>query len=117
MSNGEHQESVLEARGLVKRYPEGRGELQVLNGVELTVRRGDIAAIIGTSGSGKSTLLNLLGGLDVPSEGTVQIGASRWPVSMTGRWGGCAIIIWASCTSSTICCRSSPPGRTWPCRC
>ena len=74
MSNGEHQESVLEARGLVKRYPEGRGELQVLNGVELTVRRGDIAAIIGTSGSGKSTLLNLLGGLDVPSEGTVQIG-------------------------------------------
>ncbi|HAD45708.1 MAG TPA: lipoprotein-releasing system ATP-binding protein LolD, partial [Alcanivorax sp.] len=37
MSNGEHQESVLEARGLVKRYPEGRGELQVLNGVELTV--------------------------------------------------------------------------------
>ena len=74
MSNGEHQESVLEARGLIKRYPEGRGELQVLNGVELTVRRGDIAAIIGTSGSGKSTLLNLLGGLDVPSEGTVQIG-------------------------------------------
>jgi len=74
MSNGDQQASVLEARGLIKRYPEGRGELQVLNGVELTIRRGDIAAIIGTSGSGKSTLLNLLGGLDAPSEGTVEIG-------------------------------------------
>ena len=50
MSNGEHQESVLEARGLVKCYPEGRGELQVLNGVELTVRRGDIAAPVGGGG-------------------------------------------------------------------
>jgi len=74
MSNVEHAETVLAARGLIKRYPEGRGELQVLNGAELTVRRGDIAAIIGASGSGKSTLLNLLGGLDVPSEGTVSIG-------------------------------------------
>ena len=74
MSNGEHQESVLEARGLVKRYPEGRDELQVLQGAELTVRRGDLAAILGTSGSGTSTLPNLLGRPAGPRDGTVQLG-------------------------------------------
>src|SRR5690606_10900931 len=67
-------DTVLHARGLIKSYQEGRGELQVLNGVELHVRRGDMAAIVGASGSGKSTLLNLLGGLDVPTRGSVTIG-------------------------------------------
>ena len=65
---------VLAADGLIKRYQEGQGELEVLSGVNLTVRRGDTAAIVGASGSGKSTLLNLLGGLDTPTEGTVAIG-------------------------------------------
>lgn len=65
---------VLAADGLIKRYEEGQGELEVLSGVNLTVRKGDTAAIVGASGSGKSTLLNLLGGLDAPSEGTVAIG-------------------------------------------
>ncbi|KAF0805310.1 lipoprotein releasing system ATP-binding protein lolD [Alcanivorax xiamenensis] len=67
-------DTVLHAQGLIKSYQEGRGELRVLNGVELHVRRGDMAAIIGASGSGKSTLLNLLGGLDVPTRGSVTIG-------------------------------------------
>lgn len=67
-------DTVLAARNLRKRYPEGRGELEVLSGIDLTVVRGDMAAIIGASGSGKSTLLNLLGGLDVPTQGSVAIG-------------------------------------------
>ena len=67
-------DTVLAADGLIKRYQEGQGELEVLSGVNLTVRRGDTAAIVGASGSGKSTLLNLLGGLDAPSEGSVAIG-------------------------------------------
>ena len=69
-----NDEAVLAARGLKKRYQEGAGMLEVLSGVELTVARGDMAAIIGASGSGKSTLLNLLGGLDTPSDGSVAIG-------------------------------------------
>lgn len=67
-------DTVLAARGLKKIYAEGRGELEILSGIELIVRRGDMAAVIGASGSGKSTLLNLLGGLDTPSSGTVDIG-------------------------------------------
>ena len=66
-------EPVLQASQLVKCYEEGPNELEVLRGVNLTVQKGDILAIIGASGSGKSTLLNLLGGLDDPSRGKVVI--------------------------------------------
>lgn len=64
---------VLQAQKLVKAYEEGNNELEVLRGVDLTVHKGDILAIIGASGSGKSTLLNLLGGLDHASRGSVSI--------------------------------------------
>ena len=64
---------VLHAQTLVKAYEEGNNELEVLKGVDLTVHKGDILAIIGASGSGKSTLLNLLGGLDHATRGTVSI--------------------------------------------
>ncbi|MEQ3636649.1 lipoprotein-releasing ABC transporter ATP-binding protein LolD [Alcanivorax sp.] len=64
---------VLQAKRLVKAYEEGNNELEVLRGVELTVNKGDILAIIGASGSGKSTLLNLLGGLDHATRGSVAI--------------------------------------------
>ena len=64
---------VLQASQLVKCYEEGPNELEVLRGVDLTVQKGDILAIIGASGSGKSTLLNLLGGLDFATRGKVMI--------------------------------------------
>jgi len=59
--------------GLSKLFDEGGRRLQVLNGVELTVRPGETLAIIGASGAGKTTLLQLLGGLDKPSTGQVLI--------------------------------------------
>ena len=64
---------VLSAHDVAKRYSDGRQTIEVLSGLNLTVEANDWLAIVGASGSGKSTLLNLLGGLDIPSAGSVSV--------------------------------------------
>jgi putative ABC transport system ATP-binding protein len=63
--------AVFEARGLTKVYGMGEVEVHALRGVDLELYAGEFVVLLGPSGSGKSTLLNILGGLDVPSSGTV----------------------------------------------
>ena len=67
-------EAILKATGLKKYYGKGEALVKALDGIDLEIERGKFTAIIGTSESGKSTLLNMLGGLDTPSEGSIQIG-------------------------------------------
>ena len=72
-----HMETILKASGLKKYYGTGEALVKALDGVDLEIERGKFTAIIGTSGSGKSTLLNMLGGLDTPSEGSIQVGGTE----------------------------------------
>ena len=65
---------ILQTRNLKKYYGKGETQVHALDGVNLEIEAGKFVAIVGTSGSGKSTLLNMLGGLDIPTSGTVTIG-------------------------------------------
>ena len=78
-------ESLIRLRGLDKRYRRGGEEIHVLQGLNLDVEKGEFVAFMGPSGSGKTTLLNLLGGLDVPSAGTVTRGRATRSRSMSRR--------------------------------
>src|SRR5277367_3537412 len=65
--------SLIQVRGLDKTYRRGNEDIDVLQGLNLDVDKGDFVAFMGPSGSGKTTLLNLLGGLDVPSAGGITV--------------------------------------------
>jgi putative ABC transport system ATP-binding protein len=65
--------SLISVRNLTKTYRRGGEEIRVLQGLNLDVDRGEFVAFMGPSGSGKTTLLNLLGGLDLPAEGSITV--------------------------------------------
>ena len=64
---------ILRTEGLKKYYGTSTNQVKALDGIDLSVKQGEFAAIVGTSGSGKSTLLHMLGGLDRPTEGKVYV--------------------------------------------
>jgi len=68
---------LVTARALVKAYGEGRASRRVLDGADLELHAGELVALVGPSGSGKSTLLHLLGGLDRPDSGSIELAGRR----------------------------------------
>lgn len=65
--------NILETKNLKKYYGDGINQVKALDGITLSIREGEMAAVVGCSGSGKSTLLHMLGGLDYPTSGTVVV--------------------------------------------
>src|SRR6202049_3653390 len=68
-----NSQSLIRVRGLNKTYSRGSENIQVLQGLNLDVDKGDFVAFMGPSGSGKTTLLNLLGGRDAPTSGHISV--------------------------------------------
>ena len=85
-------DSMIELRGVIKRFSNAAGEFTVLKGVDLTINRGEFVSIVGKSGSGKSTLLNMVTGIDHPTEGRVVVNGSDIYTGVTesqrSRWRG-----------------------------
>lgn len=69
--------SMIQVKNLKKFYRVGDEKVKALNGIDLTIERGEICCILGTSGSGKSTLLNMLAGLEPPTRGEIWIDSIR----------------------------------------
>jgi len=70
-------EPLIEAKGLKRYYRRGSETVKALDGVDLTIRAGEMVSILGPSGSGKTTLINLVSGLDAPTGGTLRIGGKE----------------------------------------
>ena len=81
--------TLIGIRDLSKVYTRGKQKVEVLHHIDLDIAEGDFLALMGPSGSGKTTLLNLIGGLDMPSAGSIEVGGER-----IDRLGGGALAKW-----------------------
>ncbi len=77
--------TLVSIRNLHKTYQRGPEKVDVLKGIDLDIDQGDFVALMGPSGSGKTTLLNLIGGLDSPSTGQIEVGGTRIDAMKSGQ--------------------------------
>ena len=83
------EETIVRARNVHKVFKRGSERIEVLQGLNIEIRKGEFLALMGPSGSGKTTLLNLIGGLDSPTEGTIEVAGvdiSRMSGAALARW-------------------------------
>ena len=115
-----HDGRASSAHNLVRIYRTEGVEVVALQGLDLTVDRGELLALVGASGSGKSTLLNILAGLDVPTAGYARV-AEHDLLGMDGRarvrYTRETIGSLSGSRPAATCCPTCPPRRTWRCRC
>jgi putative ABC transport system ATP-binding protein len=81
--------ALVQIRGVTKHYQRGPERIEVLHGIDLDIPKGDFVALMGPSGSGKTTLLNLIGGLDRPTAGSIEVAGQRIDTMSSGqlsRW-------------------------------
>ncbi|RYZ58451.1 MAG: ABC transporter ATP-binding protein [Proteobacteria bacterium] len=78
MQSPQVSEDILVLHDVYKSYQLGEIKVSALKALSLTLKAGEFTAVVGTSGSGKSTLLNLIGGIDTPDSGLVQVGGEAW---------------------------------------
>jgi putative ABC transport system ATP-binding protein len=84
-----NEDTIVRAKNVHKTFRRGSERIEVLQGVNLEIAKGEFLALMGPSGSGKTTLLNLIGGLDTPTEGSVEVGGvdiSRMNGAALSRW-------------------------------
>jgi putative ABC transport system ATP-binding protein len=77
--------TLVSIRNLHKTYQRGPEQVDVLNGLDIDIDQGDFAALMGPSGSGKTTLLNLIGGLDSPTSGSIEVAGQRIDAMKSGQ--------------------------------
>ena len=93
--------TLIEFDGVCKYYQMGDTLVKAADHVSFKINKGEFVAIVGQSGSGKSTCMNIIGCLDVPTEGTYLLDGKD-----VGSWHTSGTRSWASSSSSTTCCRS-----------
>ena len=77
--------NLVSLRNLTKIYQRGPEKIEVLHGIDIDIQQGDFVALMGPSGSGKTTMLNLIGGLDSPTAGTIEVGGQRIDTMSSGQ--------------------------------
>jgi len=106
------RDPLFVGRGLTKIYPSDELEIRALDGVDVDLFEGELVVLLGVSGSGKSTLLNILGGLDVPTDGTLTYAEQNSPGQTRRRSRNTGATPSGSSSSSIISSRVSPLART-----